>query len=186
MKLFRKISIFLVLALVLCSIFSLSAFATEEAPPASEQTTEQVINSSSKLDMNMGGADMSIGERASYALQGTVTGMLMVFAVLALLAAIVSLSKVIFYDIPNKKAEKEKAAKLAAQQANVQEAQNIAKEEPTVQPVAEATSDSELAAVITAAIASMLDTEEYANEFKSGFRVVSFKKANTNNAWNKN
>lgn len=185
MKLFRKISIFFVIALVLCSVLSLNAFATEADTQQSDaQTTEAVSDTSSKLDMNMSGADMSMGERASYALQGTVTGMLMVFAVLALLAAIVSLSKVIFYDIPNKKAEKEKAARMAAQQTITEETQNIV-EAPVSAPVTQATSDTELVAVITAAIAAMLQTEEYSNEFKSGFRVVSFKKVNTNGAWNK-
>lgn len=181
MKLFKKISIFLLIALVLCSILTISAFATE---PDTQHSTEAVTDTS-KLDMNMSGSDMTMGERASYALQGTVTGMLMVFAVLALLAAIVSLSKVIFYDIPNKKAAKEKAAREATQRATTEESP-IEAEAQVILPAAQATSDAELAAVITAAIAAMLDTEEYADQFPSGFRVVSFKRANTNGAWNKN
>ena len=44
--------------------------------------------------------------------------------------------------------------------------------------------EGELAAVITAAIAAMLDSEEYKNEFVGGFRVVSFKRS-TERAWNK-
>lgn len=184
MKLFKRISIFIVLALVLCSVLSLNAFATQSDTQQQVEDTTEEITDSSKLDMNMSGADLTMGERISYALQGTVTGMLMVFSVLALLAAIVSLSKVIFYDMPNKKAAKEKAQREALQIAKAQEEQNNV-EAPVSEPVVQATDDTELAAVITAAIAAMLDTEEYANEFKSGFRVVSFKRVNTNGAWNK-
>ena len=56
-----------------------------------------------KLDQNMSGADMTFGERFEYAMQGTVTGMLMVFAVLGLLFGIVTLSRVFLYDIPDRK-----------------------------------------------------------------------------------
>lgn len=180
MKLFRKISIFLVIALVLCSVISINVFATEEAESVNEQAVTDTSNTSSKLDMNMSGADISMGERASYALQGTVTGMLMIFAVLGLLAGIVSLSKVVFYDIPNKKAEKSKSNEtvISAEPQSTVDATDVV--------VANEENDTELAAVITAAIAAMLDTQEYANEFKSGFKVVSFKRVNTNGAWNKN
>lgn len=185
MRLLRKISIFILISLILCSVLSLNVFATEaDSQTSAEQTTDAVDNSS-KLDMNMSGADLTMGERVSYALQGTVTGVLMVFAVLGLLAAIVSLSKVIFYDIPNKKAAKEKAEREAAQNTVLLETQNIV-ESPVPASEEQATNDTELAAVITAAIAALLQTEEYANEFKSGFRVVSFKRVNTNGAWNKN
>ena len=180
MKLFRKISIFLVIALVLCSVISINVFATEEAESVNEQAVTDTSNTSSKLDMNMSGADISMGERASYALQGTVTGMLMIFAVLGLLAGIVSLSKVVFYDIPNKKSEKSKSNEtvISAEPQSTVDATDVV--------VANEENDTELAAVITAAIAAMLDTQEYANEFKSGFKVVSFKRVNTNGAWNKN
>ena len=72
-------------------------------------------------DSRLSGESLTLGERFEYALQGTVTGLLMVFAVLALLWGIVSLSKVIFYDIPRKrKANEEKtvAQKMAKRQIN--------------------------------------------------------------------
>lgn len=175
MKLFRKISIILAIALVLSVALSINIFATEAE--VSSEAISEVSTDSSKLDMNMSGADMSMGERASYALQGTVTGMLMIFLVLGLLAGVVSLSKVVLYDIPNKK----KAARKAA---SVPVAAEISAAEETDEAIV-AEDDTQLAAVITAAIAAMLDSEQYSNEFKSGFRVVSFKKVNTNGAWNK-
>ena len=173
MKLFGKISIILAIALVLSVTLSINVFATESQ---SEAVTEAVTEST-KLDMDLAGGDLSMSERLEYALQGTVTGMLMIFLVLGLLAAIVSLSKVVFYDIPNKKKAKEAASTPVAVAEPVVEEEN--------DEIIAAEDDTQLAAVITAAIAAMLDSEQYANEFKSGFRVVSFKRVNTNGAWNK-
>ena len=58
---------------------------------------------------------------------------------------------------------------------------------PVAEPapvIEESADDGELAAVITAAIAAMLDSEEYKNEFVGGFRVVSFKRSEKT-AWNR-
>ena len=181
MKLVKKLSIFLAVALVMCLALSITVFAT-----AAEATTEAVseqVSESSKLDMNLSGADMTMEERLGYAVQGTVTGMLMIFAVLGLLAIIVSLSKVIFFDIPNKKREAEKASKMASAPTETTKPQVV--EESAQDEYVSAEDDTQLAAVITAAIAAMLDSEQYSNEFQSGFRVVSFKRVNTNGAWNK-
>ena len=163
MKTNKKICAFLLVSALLISLFTVSAFAAE------------------KLDQNMSGADMTFGERLEYALQGTVTGMLMVFAVLGLLWGIVALSKVVFYDIPKKKANAEnKSASNKAAQAPVQAPAQTAA--PVAQP--EAQDDAELAAVITAAIAAMIESGDYQNEFVGGFRVVSFKRSSAR-AWNK-
>lgn len=139
-----------------------------------------------KLDMDLGDPDkeelnLTFDQRVEYALQGTVTGMVMVFAVLALLALIVSISKIVFYTIPQKKAEKKEKARQAAMAKNAAPAEPVAPATPA--PV-EAQDDGELAAVITAAIAAMIDSSEYKNEFVGGFRVVSFKRS-TQSAWNK-
>lgn len=182
MKLVKKLSIFLAVALVMCLALSITVFAT-----AAEATTEAVseqVSESSKLDMNLSGADMTMEERLGYAVQGTVTGMLMIFAVLGLLAIIVSLSKVIFFDIPNKKREAEKASKMASAPVSAHKPE-LAVEAAAAQEEVSAEDDTQLAAVITAAIVAMLDSEQYSNEFQSGFRVVSFKRVNTNGAWNK-
>ncbi len=164
MKRSKKIRIFAILTAIIVMLFSITASAAE------------------KLDQNMHGGDMSFGERVEYALQGTVTGMLMVFAVLALLWGIVSLSKVIFYDLANK-GKKDKPKRRKGKKSAVAEVDETT--EPSA-PVAitPAQDDGEMAAVITAAIAAMLDSEEYKNEFVGGFRVVSFKRS-TERAWNK-
>ena len=258
MKLFKKISIFVVVALMICSVLSISAFAegeseTETSAPINVkdyalgvhcpnceelglkydgeyfacqnedcgymyaikcsicggndfalredglyeclgENCENVLTlaqiqdylklskkpSGGKLDMDMKPVDFN--ERAEIALQGTVTGMLMVFAVLGLLFGIVSLSKVFLYDIPNReknKGKKENKNAPAAAPAPVVESAPVAA--PVVE---ESADDGEIAAVITAAIAAMLDSEEYKNEFVGGFRVVSFKRS-ANSAWNK-
>ena len=54
----------------------------------------------------------------------------------------------------------------------------------TPAPAAQASDDGELAAVITAAIAAMIESGDYKNEFVGGFRVVSFKRS-TQSAWNR-
>ena len=170
MKNFKRSSIFVILFLLVCMAFTTVAFASagvEEAP-------ESVA--SGKLDKDMSGEDMSFGERVEYALQGTVTGMVMVFAVLGLLFGIISLSKVVFYDIP----EKKKKNKQKAQAAYVA---------PAPAPVAEVAEsntqdDGQLVAVITAAVAAMIESGDYKDEFKGGFRVVSLKRS-AKSAWNK-
>lgn len=143
--------------------------------------------SGGKLDMNLGDPDkeelnLTFAERIEYALQGTVTGMLMVFSVLTLLALIVSISKIVFYTIPQKRAEKKEKARQEALAKNAAPAEPVAPVTPA--PVAETQDDGELAAVITAAIAAMIDSSEYKNEFVGGFRVVSFKRS-TQSAWNR-
>ena len=175
MKIWKKLSIFVILSLVLCMALAMVCFATEA-------TSEAPAETSVKLDKDMSGENMTLGERFEYALQGTATGMLMVFAVLALLWGIVSLSKVIFYDIPNKKKEKEKKQSKATVEAKTSAEAPATVAEPT--PVAEAADDGELAAVITAAIAAMIESGDYKNEFVGGFRVVSFKRT-TSGAWNR-
>ena len=176
MKIWKKLSIFVILSLVLCMTFTTVAFATEAVSEAA--TTEAATEASGKLDMDM--KPESFGDRAEIALQGTVTGMLMVFAVLGLLAVIMTLSKVIFYDIPNKKKE-EKKAPVAAPAAPAAPAPVAVPETPAAPA---ATDDGELAAVITAAIAAMIESGDYKNEFVGGFRVVSFKKS-ASGAWNR-
>ena len=168
MKNLKKLCIFVILSLIVCMAFATVAFATETATEAATDV---------KLDMDM--KPESFGERLEIALQGTVTGMVMVFAVLGLLAVIITLSKVVLYDIPNRKKENKKSPSVAVPASPVSPAPvAVAEEAPA------ATDDGELAAVITAAIAAMIDSGEYKNEFVGGFRVVSFQKS-ANSAWNR-
>jgi Na+-transporting methylmalonyl-CoA/oxaloacetate decarboxylase gamma subunit len=177
MKNFKKIAIFIVVTLVIFSVLPITVFAE-----AASTTTDGAVDSG-KLDMNL--KPETFEERLEYALQGTATGMIMVFAVLGLLCLILYGSKFVFYDIPNKKREKAikvKQESLAnAPQPAVEVTQSVSE---TVAPAPVAQDDGELAAVITAAIAAMLESEEYKNEFVGGFRVVSFKRS-TQGAWNR-
>lgn len=165
-----KIIIFALACILLFSVFAVSALAA--TPSAASQSED------SELD-KIKGEDLKMSERVEYALQGTVTGLLMVFAVLTLLFIVVSFSKVIFYDLPRKARENAKAE--AKKDETVITPVDIPQ---TIAPVEPEGNDGELAAVITAAIAAMLESGEYKNEFAGGFRVVSFKRANTN-TWNK-
>ena len=147
MKNFKKIAIFLVVALVIFSVLPITAFAQETST-----TTDGAVDSG-KLDMNL--KPESFEERLEYALQGTATGMIMVFAVLGLLCLILYGSKYVFYDIPNKK----KIPDTVVVTPSVQE----------IPP--ETKDDSEIIAVIAAAIAT---AEAESNGAK--FRVVSFRR----------
>lgn len=182
MKMIKKISIFTSLLCIMALILSVSAFAeTQNNDTANDSTTAiEETTASGKLDMDLNGGDLDISERISYALQGTATGMLMVFAVLSLLAIIVSLSKVIFYDIPNKKKAKVQEITVSNDTNN-----DIAPSSVEYEEVIYPEDDTELAAVITAAIAATIESGEYADEFKSGFRVVSFKRTQKSGGWNK-
>ncbi len=184
MKFNKKIRIFALVCALFVLLFTVAAFATDvDAPVENESVVETEQVTSNKLDQNLHGGDMTFGERFEYALQGTVTGMLMVFAVLGLLFGIVSLSKVFLYDIPNgEKNESNKENKNAPVATPEAAFAPVAMAAPT--PVEESADDGELAAVITAAIAAMIESGDYKNEFVGGFRVVSFKRS-AKSAWNK-
>ena len=201
MKKLNKLSIFFILSLVLCMMLSVVAYATDaiEGTVATEAETVETEGSPSKsenkkLDKNLGGSGkddpaLTFKERVEYAVQGTVTGMVMVFSVLTLLTLILYGSKIVFYDIPNKKNDKKKEIKktkiVAVETEKVEIPSATAKvfSAESESPVS-TQDDGELAAVITAAIAAMLESEEYKNEFVGGFRVVSFKRS-SQGAWNR-
>lgn len=116
-------------------------------------------------------------QRIEYAITVTLQGMLMVFAVLALLWGVVAIFKVVLHDIPEKRAAKKKALSAAVAQAAAPQ------EQPAEVAPAPVEDDGEIVAAITAAIAATLASEEYKDQFASGFRVVSFKRKG--GAWNK-
>ncbi len=178
MKFNKKIRIFALVCALFVLLFTVAALATDADTTVENDTTIETEQASNKLDMDM--KPESFNERLEIAIQGTVTGMLMVFAVLGLLFGIVSLSKVFLYDIPNRGKNKGKKENKSAPVTAPAPAP-VAEPAPVVE---ESADDGELAAVITAAIAAMLDSEEYKNEFVGGFRVVSFKRS-ANSAWNK-
>ena len=102
--------------------------------------------------------------------QTPLLGMGMVFAVLAILWGVLILFKLIFSK-PMPKAKTEPAPAPKAEAVVVPE------------PVAEQTDDTELIAILTAAIVAY--ESSCGNEVApSGFRVVSFRRTNGGKAWN--
>ena len=97
-------------------------------------------------------------------------GMVMVFAVLALLWLILAIFKVIF---AGREPKKEKEAIEPKTQAAPAAASA---------PVTVATDDTALIAVLTAAVAAYRVSEE--NGSPTGFRVVSFRRTNGGRSWN--
>lgn len=107
--------------------------------------------------------------RVELSLLMVVQGLGMVFLVLAILwLVLVIFKKALYKDTP--KEEKKPAP---------------APEEAPTAPVAPATDDAQLVAVITAAIAAAIESDPaLSSQFASGFRVVSFKKKNGKASWN--
>lgn len=170
----RVLTRLLLLALAITlmgSMLTLGAYAAEQTtePESEEQITEQVTEQVTEEDL--GG--IFSPKRIEYAITVTVQGMLMIFAVLALLWGVVAVFKVFLHDIP----EKRKAKKAALASAVAQ----VAQPEPEIVPEPDE-DEGEIVAAITAAIAAVLQSEEYAGEFASGFRVVSFQRKG--GAWN--
>ena len=109
---------------------------------------------------------MTLGEALSTGLQTTVIGLVIVFGVLAILMIVLVLMKKIFYKEPAKKAE-------------VQPVQ-AAKPVPAAPAATEAEmDDTELVAVLTAAVAASLNTSTY------NLRIQSYRRVgNHAPAWN--
>ena len=104
----------------------------------------------------------SFGEKAMFALENSVLGILIVFAVLVLLSLVVKLVA----SILTPKEKKKPAEKAVAPAPS-----------PTPAPApAPTTDDGEIVAAITAAIALMLESE---GKDPKGFRVVSFRRSST-------
>ncbi|MBR2446393.1 MAG: OadG family protein [Clostridia bacterium] len=164
------------LLLVLCVLFVGSLLTLGIA--ATEQATElEVTVQASKNPTNEELGGFFSAQRIEYAITVTLQGMLMIFAVLALLWGVVAIFKVVLHDIPEKRAAKKQALSAA-----VAEAAAPAEQPAEIAPIADE-DEGEIVAAITAAIAVMLQSEEYKGQFESGFRVVSFTRKG--GAWNK-
>lgn len=104
----------------------------------------------------------------------TLLGLGMVFAVLAILWAVLAVFKLVFAKDTVGKTEQKKPQTAEAPA-------------PPVVTEQKATDDGELIAVITAAVAAYRASEEGMNDAEAGgFRVVSFKRATKGRAWNSN
>ena len=164
------------LLLVLCVLFVGSLLTLGIA--ATEQATEpEVTAEASKNPTNEELGGFFSAKRIEYAITVALQGMLMIFAVLSILWGVVSLMKVFLHDIPQKRAAKKQALASA-----VAEVAAPAEQPAEIAPVADE-DEGEIVAAITAAIAVMLQSEEYKGQFESGFRVVSFTRKG--GAWNK-
>ncbi len=177
MKKIKRIGILALICILLFSIMAIGVCAATEVNPSDADVNDTTDVELDKID----GSELDLSERLSYALQGTATGLLMVFAVLALLAIVVSLSKVVLYDLPRK--ARESAAAEAKAEQEKEEAIMAQTAPAPVAPVVQ-NDDGELIAVITAAVAAAIESGDYGNEFESGFRVVSFNRVSTG-TWNK-
>ena len=114
-------------------------------------------------------------ERWSYAGQMTLLGMVMIFAVLGILWAILALFKVFFAQGETAKDKPAKSEPAAKPQAPAPA--------PTPAPVAEHT-DEELVAILTAAVAAYIESEGQSESYAGGFRVVSFRRVGGGRSWN--
>ena len=117
---------------------------------------------------------LPFGERLAEGFEVFILGILMVFAVLALLWGVLVIFKVVFYDIP----EKRKKAKANETKTEVAPAP-AAVSAPAPVP---AQDDGAIVAAITAALSEYF---AQSGEYTGGFRVVSFKKSQTGSAWNR-
>ena len=118
-------------------------------------------------------ADITYGEKILNGLTVVVVGLGGVFAVLAIIWGVLALFKVFFYDMP----EKKKAAKI--KNAAPAPAPVAAEEAPAeTAPVAD---DTQLIAVITAAIAAYT---AQSGKAALPFRIVSYKRVRGANGWN--
>ena len=113
---------------------------------------------------------MPMDERLSYAMQMLLLGMGTVFAVLIILWLCVALFRLIFSGAARNKADK--SPKEIKQE-------RVAEPTPVVAPTAP--DNGELLAVITAAVAAMLEAEG-SPAYDGGFRVVSFRRTSGRNA----
>ena len=165
-----------VLALLLCT-FVLGVAATDDTAAAEAETAVSETQAENKNPTNEELGGFFSAKRIKYAVLVSVQGMVMIFLVLSILWGVVSLMKVFLHDIPEKKAAKQ-AALAKAVEAVVAPAEQVS--EVAAAPEED---EGEIVAAITAAIAAMLQSEEYKGQFESGFRVVSFTRKG--GAWNK-
>ena len=173
----RLLALVSVLALLLgMSVLGICAASETEAAEVESTVTEQETPVQKKNPTNEELGGFFSAERIKYAVLVSVQGMAMIFLVLSILWGVVALMKVFLHDIPAKKEAKKAALAKAVEVAVAPVEQPVAAAEPEED-------EGEIVAAITAAIALMLQSEEYKGQFESGFRVVSFTRKG--GAWNK-
>lgn len=119
---------------------------------------------------DVNGSGMFSAERWELSGQMILIGMVMVFAVLALLWGIIVLSGLIF--------RKKEVTKTQEITQAVEPVDNTGE---STEQAGDDTDDGQLTAVITAAIAAVISEDEHLSaQFASGFRVVSFNRSGKN------
>ena len=116
------------------------------------------------------------GEAWIYALEMTLLGIGMIFAVLGVLWGVLAIFKLIFAKPASKPKTKTKVEEAP-------KAIETPKIETTLTPVAASADDAALVAILTAAIVAY-ESENGNDVDPSSFRVVSFRRANGGRAWN--
>ena len=129
-----------------------------------------IANYRSRLDA---APSMSLSERILYGLQVFIIGICTVFVVLAILWGVMALFKLFFYSIPNKSKNTKKTDVDVKRVDNVPPMEEI----PIAAP---ASNDTQLIAVITAAIAAY--NASCGNALP--FRVVSYRRTAGAGGWN--
>lgn len=128
--------------------------------------------------LNLLSDTLSWGDRLNYMGVGVLMGVVVVFAVLALLWLILE----IFGAVARRGQSAPSAPKV---QAPAPAPAPVVEPTP-VEPVAPVAGDDEIVAAITAALAVYLEEAKASSPSVSGFRVVSFKKVGNSAHWNQN
>ena len=116
------------------------------------------------------------GDAIKYALEMTLLGMGMIFAVLGILWGVLILFKLIF--------AKPKKEKKTVEVPKAESAPAVAEESvPVVTPAPASTDDGEMIAILTAAIIAY-EAEQNPDAPIANFRVVSYRRTNGGRSWN--
>lgn len=120
---------------------------------------------------------MNFGERLADFGKMLLIGMACVFGVIFVIWLMLTVFKLVIYDIPNKKAKKAAEAKKAQETAHVAAAPEVA------EPAATVSDNAVTVAVITAAIHAYLEANSEDGSVLP-FKVVSFKRKKSGTPWN--
>ena len=113
--------------------------------------------------------------------QMTLLGMLLVFAVLGALWAVLTVFKLVFVGRAPKTKEPKQKKKITAEKSDGPTVIAMPGAAPYSQPAQ--SDDAQLIAVITAAVSAYIEAEG-SGEYAGGFRVVSFKRVQNTRTWN--
>ncbi len=137
--------------------------------------TQFLLNAAETVAHDVGN---TLAERTAYSLSHTLVGMLIIFAVLAAIWAVLAVFKLIFAGRSEKKTVAPAQSTPAPANAATPAVSAVAA--PKAAQAAPASSDGEIVAAITAAITLMREAEGTTGTF----RVVSFRRTGGARPWN--